>query len=410
MIRVAPKVFTTGTPGMRAIFHLTCVMHVARRVVRTVILERISAERAELHALIIAVMLAVALGVAAIAADVMRSTHIRLTLHGIYTRAVIRIHARRLMAAKAPVTPKQTAHAAGGVVVGTGADVGLTAAAVIGIAVVLRVTLARHMLRSSVAVLADGLGVVTSARAREMALHAARRRVVVPAVAVAVTRYTAGRTGMGQTIRNTMTVLAAGSRFMLAAVAIVMTLRTADSRRMVAAVTVIVASHVAVCQIVALLITAVVSRQTTGRIAVLKAVRHTVTRHATCRGSVAVAVVADKMLLGTAGRGRMVLAVAGIVPVNLAFRAAMIHTIAVGMTVYPARSCPVMVQAVAHIVPFDIARRRFALLSSFCIRQHGGAHQHAQRQQHSQQLFHFLFLLVHPFYSRLVLYSLYVFC
>ena len=393
MVRVADVVLAALANAVRAFLGLADVVHVAGRVVGSVILERITAERTGLHALVIAVMLAIALRFAAVAADIVCRAHIRLTLHGVYARTMVRVLARGIVTAEAPVAPEQAAHTAGGMVVGAGANIVLTAAAVIRITVMLRVTLARHMLRRRIAVLADRLGIVASARAGEMAFYAAGSRIVVLTVAVAVTRHTAGRALVGQAVRNAVAISAAGSSRMLKTIAIAVTPLATDSRRMVHAVAVIVTGDIAVSQIVALLIAAVVTRQATGSIAMLFAVRNTVASHAAGRSSMAIQIITGKMAFRTAGSSGMILAIAGIVSVNLAFRTAVILAITIGMAIHPAGSCPVMVEAIAHIVTLNAASRSdpFLILR---IRKHGSTQQHAQRQQQRQQLFHIPFLLI----------------
>ena len=362
---------------------LAGIVHMAWRIVRSVILERIAAERTGIHALVVAVMLTVALGVAAVAADIMLRAHVRLALHGVNTGTMVRVITRSFVTAEAPVAPEQAAHAARSVRIRAGAQIHFTAAAVVRITEVLRVTLTRHMVRRGVAVLADGLGIVTAAGAGIVAFNAAGSHVVVLAVAVVVAGDAAGSGAVSQAVACAVAVSAAGRGFMLETVAIGMSLLAANRTGVLHTVAVVVSGDVAVRQIMAHLITAVVTGKTTGRVRMLSSVGHAMPGDAAGGRFMAVTVIADKVFRRTAGRGGVILSVTGKVAVDLALGAAMIAAVTVGMAVHPAGPCAVMVKAVVLIMALDAAGRRRTLL-----RNRRSAKQHAQRQQQSKQLFH----------------------
>ena len=108
----------------------------------------------------------------------------------------------------------------------------------------------------------------------------------------------------------------------------------------------------------------------------LLAIRNAVARFTASGNGVIFQIVTGKVSFRSAGRSRVIAAVTGIVLVNLTGCAAMILTIAIGMAIYPARFCPVMVKAIAYVVALNAAARRYA----FCQSQRSNAEKQTKRK------------------------------
>lgn len=342
--------------------------------------QHLAALVAQLYACALTV-LAVALAVAAQVADPVRRAYPLLALQRIDARTMIASAARGVVSAQAVIAPEQAALLADCMQVGVDALIGLAAAALLRITVMLFIRLAQLVLRLGDAV-AVGSGAV-SAFTGIVALHAAYRDAML-ADAAKVSLIAARRSLMLTAVRDAVPCLAAGCRGMLQAVAVVVPFLAADCGRVIQTVAHIMSFRSAGSAPVVHLVADIVAFNPADRRIMIQLILDAMAVYAAGRHGMGTR--AGAVALHAADGRAVIPAVALIVAADAAVSTRMIHAVAVKVTPDPAGIRALVQEAVPQRMLGISALRQ--LLRRQRKRSH--AQHDAQRQQQAKAFIPYL--------------------
>lgn len=333
-------------PVVGARRHAPVVLASLKEVAQTKFL-RHAASAAGRHADAVS-MLAGALALSAKMAKLMVFLRVGLSLHLVYARTMVGIVARGFMAAQRAVTPQQAAHAAGCMRIGFGAPVGIAAAAVRRIAVVLLIALTDLVLRGSIAILADHLVMIMlAAVAGVMIRHAAIRQLMGLSIAGVVAGDAAGSRLMGLGVADAMSALPAGSDHMLVTIAGIVALHTAGGALVKLTITAVVPNGAAGSILMLLPVAVVMAGNAAGSGAMALSVLRAMTRNAAGR-SLVVQFIARIMTGSAAGRGGVIPSVAVVMCPGTAGSPGMVEAVTIVVAGNPAGLGAVVIKPIAN--------------------------------------------------------------